>query len=221
MPQAMSLPVPSWRNDLVVAGVALLALLAWDAAGWDLAEARLFAGPRGFPWREHWLTSGVLHQGGRIFGWIVLAALVVNIWRPWIDGPTKSERIRWVVLTVLCVTLVPAIKRASPTSCPWDLAEFGGMAQHLSHWRFDLSDGGPGHCFPSGHATAAFGFLSGFVVLRNSRPDLARQWLIAVLAAGAVFGTAQLMRGAHYPSHTLWSAWGCWLICLLGAPRSR
>jgi membrane-associated PAP2 superfamily phosphatase len=221
MPHAMNAPTPSWRNDLVVAGVALLALLAWDATGWDLADARLFAGSQGFPWREHWLTSGVLHQGGRLFGWILLAALVVNIWRPWIDGPTKSERIRWVVLTVLCVTLVPAIKRLSPTSCPWDMAEFGSVAQHLSHWRFDVPDGGPGHCFPSGHATAAFGFLSGYVVLRNSRPDLARRWLIAVLAVGAVFGTAQLMRGAHYPSHTLWSAWGCWLICLLGAPRSR
>lgn len=221
MPQPLTAPAPGWRADLIVAAVALLALLAWDATGLDLAAARLFAGPQGFPWREHWLTSGVLHEGGRAAGWVVLIALIVNIWRPLVAGPTQGERIRWVVLTVLCVTLIPAIKRVSPTSCPWDLAEFGGVAQHLSHWRFGLGDGGPGHCFPSGHATAAFGFLSGYVALRRSRPALARAWLAAVLVMGVVFGTAQLMRGAHFPSHTLWSAWGCWLICLIGAPRER
>jgi len=196
-------------------------LLAWDAAGWDLAFARRFGTAQGFAWRDHWLTSGLAHQGGRALGWALLIALIVNIWRPWIAGPTKPERMRWVVLTVLCVTLIPAIKQASPTSCPWDLVEFGGVAQHLSHWRFGLADGGPGRCFPSGHATAAFGFLSGYVVLRNSRPGLARAWLAGVLVLGVIYGAAQLMRGAHYPSHTLWSGWGCWLICMIGAPRAR
>jgi membrane-associated PAP2 superfamily phosphatase len=221
MPQALNPPAPSWRFDLNVTAVALLALLAWDAAGLDLASARIFATAQGFPWRDHWLTSGLAHQGGRVLGWALLIALVVNIWRPWIAGPTKAERIRIVLLTLACVILVPAIKQVSPTSCPWDLVEFGGVAQHLSHWRFGLADGGPGRCFPSGHATAAFGFLSGYVVLRRCRPALARGWLAGVLVMGALFGLAQLMRGAHYPSHTLWSGWACWVICVLGAPRAR
>ena len=42
-------------------------------------------------------------------------------------------------------------------------------------------------------------------------------WLALVLATGFAFGTAQLLRGAHYPSHTLWSAWLCWAICAAAA----
>ena len=44
-------------------------------------------------------------------------------------------------------------------------------------------------------------------------------WLAAVLVAGSLFGWAQLARGAHYPSHTLWTAWWCWVVCSLAARR--
>jgi membrane-associated PAP2 superfamily phosphatase len=221
MPSALTAAPVSWRRDLQLTAAMGVALLLWDAAGLDLAVTRLFATTQGFAWRDHWLTSGVLHEGGRAAGWLILIALIVNLWRPFFSGPTRPERIRWVLLTLACVILVPALKRVSATSCPWDLAEFGGMAQYVSHWRFGLADGGPGHCFPSGHATAAFAFLSGFVVLRKSRPDLARQWLAGVVVVGVVYGVAQMARGAHYPSHTLWSAFACWVICMLGAPRRR
>ena len=58
----------------------------------------------------------------------------------------------WVL--VGCLLAVAALKRHSPTSCPWSLQEFGGHAVYLSHWRW-RPDGGPGHCFPSGHASGA------------------------------------------------------------------
>jgi len=33
----------------------------------------------------------------------------------------------------------------------------------------------------------------------------------------------QVMRGAHYLSHSLWTAWVCWTVCVLAvhAVRSR
>ena len=37
-------------------------------------------------------------------------------------------------------------------------------------------------------------------------------WLAAVFALGLLFGSVQLARGAHYPSHTLWTAWICWAV---------
>jgi membrane-associated PAP2 superfamily phosphatase len=111
--------------------------------------------------------------------------------------------------------LVPGIKQLTQTSCPWDLQEFGGVARYVQHWRLGVRDGGGGHCFPSGHAASAFALLSGWFVLRGAYPRAARLWLGVVVLAGIVFGTAQLMRGAHYPSHTLWTAWFCWVICTL------
>ena len=32
------------------------------------------------------------------------------------------------------------------------------------------------------------------------------------MLAGLVFGLAQQIRGAHYMSHTLWTAWLCWTV---------
>ena len=105
--------------------------------------------------------------------------------------------------------LVSAIKRVSVTSCPWDLAAFGGNLPLVSHWQLGLSDGGPGHCFPAGHASAGFAWIAGwFAWPRGSRA--ARVWLATALVGGLVLGVAQQLRGAHFMSHTLWTAWTCW-----------
>jgi membrane-associated PAP2 superfamily phosphatase len=208
--QAPASSLPQWQLDLLVTGIALALVLAWDAVGLDLKITRLFAGPAGFAWRDAWLTRSLLHEGGRILAWLGLILLVFNVWRPLIAGPTQAQRWQWALVTLSCAVLVPALKRFSTTSCPWDLAEFGGVANFVSHWQWRLSDGGPGHCFPSGHAVSAFGFLPGWFVLRRSRPRLAQGWLAVVLLLGLLFGGGQLVRGAHHVSHTLWTAWICW-----------
>ncbi len=213
--------IGGWRLDLLIAGLALLLLLAWDLSGLDLPAARPFGSADGFAWRDHFLTSRVMHDGGRWFGFAVLAVLVANVWRPLWPGLTRRQRLVGLGSTVLCLLVVPAIKQFSPTSCPWDLSEFGGVAQHVSHWRFGVPDGGPGHCFPSGHAIAAFAFFGGYFMLRERHPRAAGLWLAGVLLLGAAFGAAQLARGAHFPSHTLWSAWLCWVLCALCAPWGR
>ena len=61
---------------------------------------------------------------------------------------------------------------------------------------------------------AAFGFFGLYFLWRRHRPGVARLWLGVVLTAGLLFGGAQLARGAHYPSHTMWSAWLCWAVCV-------
>jgi membrane-associated PAP2 superfamily phosphatase len=208
---------PSRRRhaDFLIAAISLALLLAWDLSGLDLAASRLVAGPAGFGWRDAWVTKVLFHEGGRVFAWLLLGLLAVNVWHPLIDGPTRAERLRWLLVTLACLLLVPALKRVSATSCPWDLAEFGGMASYVSHWRFGIGDDGPGHCFPSGHAVSAFAFLSGWFALRRRRPALAQRWLAAVLLIGVLYGGTQFLRGAHYISHTLWTAWFCWSLCAL------
>lgn len=213
---------PLWRDGAITLA-ALLVLLAWDASGFDLAFVRTYGSAQGFAWRDAWITRTVLHDGGRWLAWGLLALMIADAVRPLLAGPQRRARWYWLAITLACVLLVPAIKRATHSSCPWDLAEFGGIAAYVPHWQWGDTDGGPGHCFPSGHAVAAFAFFGGYFGWRASRPALARAWLGLVIAAGLLFGWAQLARGAHYPSHTLWSAWLCWTLCALAAhvPRTR
>jgi membrane-associated PAP2 superfamily phosphatase len=197
-------------DDLHLTLLALVLVLLWDLSGLDRAALRLVGSAQGFAWRHHPLTAGLLHDGGRILGWAVFARLVLNLrWPAW-PRVARAQRLRWLVAVVACIALVTALKRLSRTSCPWDLAEFGGVAQYVSHWRLGVPDGGPGRCFPSGHATAAFAFIGGWFVLRDAYPRTARAWLVGVLLAGTLLGAGQWLRGAHPPSHTLWTAWLCW-----------
>ncbi len=204
-----ALPAGTWA----VPG-ALMALLAWDFSGADLWVMRHVGDAAGFALRDSWFTASLIHQGGRLLSWVVMAFIVLANLLPGRVLPqlSRRERVQWLAVTVVCLLVVSLIKRVSLTSCPWDLAEFGGTAQYVSHWAFGLRDGGGGHCFPSGHASAAFAFLSGGWVLARAYPRLGRAWVAAVIGLGVVYGLGQMLRGAHYPSHTMWTAWICWAV---------
>ncbi|MCF8207367.1 MAG: phosphatase PAP2 family protein [Methylotenera sp.] len=200
-------------RSLLAVAAGLVVLLAWDTSGLDLAAMRLVGGPEGFALREHWFTTQVIHQGGRALSWAVVGfILLANLWPRVLPALTRRERSAWLGITLLCLAVVSVVKRVSLTSCPWDLSEFGGSASYVSHWAFGLHDGGGGHCFPSGHASAAFAFLCGGWVLARAYPRLARAWLCGVIGLGVVYGLGQMVRGAHYPSHTMWTAWICWAV---------
>jgi membrane-associated PAP2 superfamily phosphatase len=203
------------RRDGTVALLGLCLLLLWDASGLDLALTRAYGSHSGFVWRDAWLTRTLLHDGGRALAWAVLAWLAADALRA--DDALRRQRLYWIGVTLCCLLLVPALKRLADSSCPWDLLEFGGRAAYVPHWRLGVRDGGPGRCFPSGHAVTAFAFLGPCFGLRARRPHAARAALLVVCTAGALFGWAQLARGAHFASHTLWSAWLCWLVCAAAA----
>ncbi|MFG6464333.1 phosphatase PAP2 family protein [Roseateles sp. DXS20W] len=217
--RAVALPAAVWA---VLAGLAVL--VAWDASGADLWVMRHVGGAAGFALRDSWFTASLIHQGGRLLSWAVMAFIVLANLLPGRLLPqlSRRERVQWAAITVACLLVVSLIKRVSLTSCPWDLAEFGGAAHYVSHWAFGLRDGGGGHCFPSGHASAAFAFLSGGWVLARAYPRAARAWLVGVVSLGVVYGVGQMLRGAHYPSHTMWTAWICWAVTVaLMAIRPR
>jgi len=202
------------QKPIAVTLLGLLPVLLWDASGLDVPAARLFGTAQGFVWSQHPAFVLLLHKTPRAIGWGFLLALCWGAWRPWgfLRALPAPERWQLLLSIVLALLAVVTLKRLSGTSCPWDLADFGGAAHYVSHWRWGMADGGPGHCFPAGHASAGFAFASGWFALRRTLPRLARRWLLAALLAGCVLGLAQQVRGAHYVSHTLWTAWICWAV---------
>jgi membrane-associated PAP2 superfamily phosphatase len=223
-PMPAAAPVRRLLRDLAPLLPVFILLLAWDASGADMALMRLVGDPAGFAWREHWLLGEVLHGGAKLAAMAVALGLAAAVrWPPAaLRGLAWRTRL-WAALWPLAgVTLIALLKRGSGTSCPWSLAEFGGeVLRQGAHWPLWLSDGGPGHCFPSGHVATAFAFLGAGFAWREASPRLARAWWAAVLAAGLGFGLVQVLRGAHYPSHVLWTGWLCWLAAVLAWHASR
>jgi len=191
---------------------ALACVLAWDAGGQDLAWAQPFGSAQGFPMRDQWFFVQVMHEGARRLGWLLVLLLTLGVWWPlgFLRRLDASERVQMAVSALLALAVVSITKNLSATSCPWDLAQFGGVARHVSHWALGVLDGGSGRCFPAGHASAGFAFLGGYFALRRKAPRAARWWLAGSLLAGLVLGGAQQVRGAHFMSHTLWTGWLCW-----------
>ena len=209
-----SLPVSlPTRRALIALAICFVLLLAWDASGLDMAVMLAVGSPSGFALREAWVTKQLIHEGGRLVSYAAMLLIVAaNLTPRVLPALTRRERTWWLIVTLVSLACISLLKRASLSSCPWDLQAFGGMADYVSHWRFGVRDGGPGHCFPSGHASAAFAYLAGGWALARAYPRAARAWLVAVVLLGAVYGVGQMLRGAHYPSHTMWTGWICWAV---------
>jgi membrane-associated PAP2 superfamily phosphatase len=203
-----------WRADAVISLITLFMLLAWDFSGGDLQMAQWWGEANGFALRDNWWMVKVMHEGFRNAGWGLLLALGAGIWRPWgsLRQLATAERAGLFLAVLSTLLVVLLIKGISKTSCPWDLQMFGGAASYISHWNVFQVDGGRGHCFPAGHASTGFAFMAAYFSLRHSGAPSARIWLAGALLAGLVLGLAQQMRGAHFMSHTLWTAWLSWTV---------
>jgi len=233
-PIALPSPAPSTPATPIRAITGLWALLActllWDLSGADLAVMHFFGSAQGFALTHQWLLERVLHDGVRQLATVFYLLLWVwALWPPrWSPAGwrvlqlPRRERVAVVLLVALALLAVNLIKNQSQTSCPWDLQAFGGRASYVSHWNLGQSDGGSGRCFPGGHASSAFGFLA--LCLPWLQPPgaevrhraVGQRWLLAILFTGLVAGAVQTVRGAHYPSHTLWTLVVCSAVSLAG-----
>jgi len=206
--------MPSWtlRRLWALTLLFFVLLVLWDATGFDLPLARWSGSPQGFALRQQPLFVLLSHELPRMAGAALLLALLVGVFKPWGFLCRLAPGERWQLWLSIAggALAITVLKRLNHTSCPWDLAEFGGVARYVSHWLWGVRDEGGGHCFPAGHASTAFAYLAGWFVLRHGAPRVAGRWLLAALLAGMLLGLAQQMRGAHYMSHTLWTAWICW-----------
>lgn len=210
----MKIP-PNLKTMSQGAAGLLLVLLLWDHSGLDLTLARWFGTAQGFAWRDNWWLTKVMHDWAHNLSWLVLLALLLGVRWPWGWMRWLSPVGRWqfALGPLVVALLISMLKGANATSCPWDVAEFGGPATHLSHWLgFVRGDGGGGHCFPAGHASSGFSFVAGYFVLRRQVPEVAGRWLAGALLAGLMLGVVQQVRGAHFMSHTLWTGWLCWCM---------
>lgn len=212
--------------------VLLMVTIAWDTSGADLPFMQWIGSANGFSLQHQWLLERVLHQAWRQL--FLALYLLMIVWALWPSRWNytrlaamvlpRRERVALVLLVALCLLAVNLVKLNSQTSCPWELQVFGGQAHYVSHWALGQGDGGTGRCFPGGHASSALAFLGLCLpwlatpgpTARDPAPGL--RWLMGLLTAGLIAGAVQTLRGAHYPSHTMWTllicasvSWAGWL----------
>ena len=167
------------------------------ASGLDRQLIAPFYDPalRAFPLRRSWAFEVLGHAALK---WLMLGF--------WLFCLAWGGRLRRGALYMAVIAaVVAALKHYSPISCPWDLPEFGGAKPDA------------GRCLPAAHPMTGFA-LFGLVLAFREKPRAARYALAAALLIGFVAGAVQVVRGAHFPSHVLWSAWIAWAVTLAMQP---
>lgn len=207
----VSLLRPRAAIDGCCVGALLLLTLAWDATGLDLALAHVYGSAQGFALKNHSMLQFWFHSVAQNTARLIFGVCVLMIWFPLgvFKQVPRADRVHCVLATVVASLSVVLLKHVSLSSCPWSLAQFGGVAAYVSHWQWGVADGGGGRCFPGGHASAGFAFLAGSVWLRAASLRKAHTVAGVAIAVGLVLGWVQQMRGAHFLSHTLWA----WFVC--------
>lgn len=164
-----------------------------------------------FPLRDNWWLAVPGHTGLKrltLALWCVLALCATWLparWRTWL--PVLREA---VVAMAMVALLVLWLRGISAHSCPWDLACFGGTADHFPLFGPTPENPGPGACLPAAHASSGFALFGLYFALREQHPRAARAVLYAACALGVLAGAVQVARGAHFASHVLWTAWIAW-----------
>jgi len=205
-------PVGRPWGALFVAFVALAAVFAvFEFTELDLAlQDRLFDFATGT-----WIVDAkdpvgrALFYNGPKYAIIAtaLAVLVLSL------GPSRwREKARVgrpglfvALLTLITVpVLVGASKANTNVFCPSEIRRYGGDVPYVKVLERFPADDRParkGRCFPAGHSSGGFALI-GLLWLRRSRAW--RNGIIALtMATGWWMGGYQMLKGAHYLSHTL------------------
>ena len=184
------------QDQLLSVLLVLLAVLA-EATGLDQRLSDVWYDPaRGFFLKHSWWAEDLIHDAGRAL--VALAggaALLIGV----LSSRMRRPALYLFMAIVLSTGAVAILKAMSSRPCPWDLERYGG-------------GGSAGGCFPSAHAATGYSLMALFFALRDRGPRLARAGLLLGLGLGTLVGFGQIVRGAHFLSHNLWSAAVCWAV---------
>jgi len=209
-----------FRHLAPVPLVAALLLLVERTRLDDIVSGWFFdRSANAFPLRYSTFLEVVMHQWAKELVIIVAVLVIVLFAMSFVTHELRRSR-RVLLFLATSLTLAPLtvalMKAGSVRHCPWNLADFGGFAPHLSLFDASTTAVQAGHCFPAGHASTGFCLLAFYFAGRAlARPQLARAGLLVGLAGGLILGAGRILQGAHFLSHVLWSGLVCWTVIVL------
>jgi membrane-associated PAP2 superfamily phosphatase len=181
-----------------------------------------------FPLKNDSFLDNVMHKGLRNL-MIVISLTMLGLWifglKIWSSVSKNLNDIHWLkvyhrqylwifVAMVISTSAISVLKHLSIHSCPWDIMAYGGKEPWIPLFGNLPTGAKSGHCFPGGHASGGFALIAIYFGFRDSLPKLAKAGLIFGMVFGFAMGWGQMMRGAHFMSHNLWTAWIVWMLLL-------
>jgi len=198
----------------------LLIGLTFEYSGFDIWWISHFYDDlsQSWPFRDHWLFDTVIHDWGRNFNIGVGVLWLLFFFLTLVFRPLKKYRkitVYFLVAAAAGPLIVGAGKLITHIYTPWDLNIFSGTQPYIK--LFDsVPQGMPiGHAFPSGHASGGYAFFSLYFLLMHLGSPYKKYGLLFGLGLGLIFGIGQQIRGAHFPSHDLFSMVICWYAALI------
>lgn len=218
MPSAVR-PLPSRRLlartvlGLLASALAIAVIAQYTDIDLALADFYYNTAEHDFPWNHSWFARNFMHGYlknvivwlGFLFIGTMLFDLVVPLRRL---SPLRRLQLRFLALAAtLEPLLVRSLKERSNLHCPIAIDRYGGSEPLLRLLDAVPAGWHPGHCFPAGHASAGM-WLSALAILwLPSQPRQALAVFAGGLSVGLVMGWVQQMRGMHFLTHTLATAW--------------
>jgi len=127
-----------------------------------------------------------------------------------VQTPTRH----YLVVALLTIPILTwLVREGSASACPRDLAAFGGELAQRPFLDFSWQAIGSGRCNPSGHMSS----YSWWLALCFLRPPQRRGLGVLILCIVAMFalGSVQILKGAHFMSHLIFSVWWAGVACLI------
>jgi membrane-associated PAP2 superfamily phosphatase len=208
------------RHASALAITALALCAVFGDGRLDLAISRWFFDDarQAFALTNQWVLKTVLHDTARtaaVVAELTLVVLTVTSW--WMGQANRFHAHRRELLFAASAALVGAaavgtLKHFSAHACPWDLALFGGTAVYQPLFGTAATTPVIHGCSPAAHPLVGYAWLGvGFALVPKARRAAWQAWA-AAFALGTGFGIVQVLRGAHFLSHVLWSGWIVWAV---------
>lgn len=147
---------------------------------------------------------------------IALASLALALFSYRLSSLNEyRQSLLWVFAgMVISTTAVTVFKHYSLHGCPWDISLYGGSLPLLDLFTSPPAGTEAGRCFPAGHPSGGFALMAFYFAFMHSKPRFSVLMLWIGLLMGLLMGLVQMMRGAHFLSHVLWSGWLVWMVLL-------
>lgn len=214
------LDAPFWLWHVAVP----LLLFVFAAAACEITHVDLVLADRFYdfaagiwPARNSWWAEWLIHKRGRD----LVAVTASFSFIAWVLSfqVARLRPMRWTALYLLLTIclgtgLVTLGKDLTGRHCPWDMERYGGSVPYTRLFEGNPPSEKKGRCFPAGHAAGGFSLMGLYFVMRDRRSGLARLGLATGFILGSIYGYAQMARGAHFLSHTVWTAAVCWFAAL-------